>query len=356
MPAKLRVRPADGNPFEVEVGNTATIGRSRENTISFHNNPHVSRQHAIIRCHNAYQFQIMDLGSRNGTFVNGRRVITPTLLTDGAVIRITNNELIFEQSDQPSQDTTYDVTIAAETGASHDQNVTVAVMVCDIRGFSTMAEILAEDELARTLGQWFRDAGNIVHDAGGTIDKFIGDAVLAYWTRETQGGLESRSALNSALKLLKNASGRRWMLPAEKPFEIAVALHHGVVTCGNMGFCSTRRNDYWRHRQHGLPYRKRHEAAQSEAHGIPGFSKNAYRSGDAVCRSGRTPAQRKIPARAPLRTALRQAGRLNLSPCHAARATRPNTRQPPMLPASRDPARLVLRWHRPAHFLATCRG
>ena len=85
----------------------------------------------------------MDLGSRNGTFVNGRRVITPTILTDGAVIRITNNELIFEQSEQSSQDATYDVTIAAGTDATHDQNAIVAVMVCDIRGFSTMAEILA---------------------------------------------------------------------------------------------------------------------------------------------------------------------------------------------------------------------
>jgi adenylate cyclase len=240
MPAKLRVRPAEGEPFEVEVGNTATIGRSRDNTISLLNNPHVSRQHAIIRCHNAYQFQIMDLGSRNGTFVNGRRVITPTLLTDGAVIRITNNELVFEQSDQSSQDTTYDVTIAAETGATHNQNVIVAVMVCDIRGFSTMAEMLAEDELARTLGQWFRDAGNIVHEAGGTIDKFIGDAVLAYWTRESQDGQESRGALNSALKLLKNAAGRHWILPGEKPFQIAIALHHGVVTCGTMGFVAQR--------------------------------------------------------------------------------------------------------------------
>ena len=104
MPAKLKVRPAEGEAFEVEVGNTATIGRSRDNTVSLHANPHVSRQHAVIRCHNAYQFQIMDLGSRNGTFVNGRRVITPTLLTDGAVIRITNNELIFEQSEESSED------------------------------------------------------------------------------------------------------------------------------------------------------------------------------------------------------------------------------------------------------------
>ena len=240
MPAKLKVRPAEGEAFEVEVGNTATIGRSRDNTVSLHTNPHVSRQHAVIRCHNAYQFQIMDLGSRNGTFVNGRRVITPTVLTDGAVIRITNNELIFEQSEQSSQDATYDVTIAAGTDATHDQNAIVAVMVCDIRGFSTMSEILSEDELARTLGQWFRDAGNIVHEAGGTIDKFIGDAVLAYWTRETQDGRESRGALDSALRLLKTAAGRRWMMPEEKPFKIAIALHHGVVTCGNMGLVAQR--------------------------------------------------------------------------------------------------------------------
>lgn len=240
MPAKLKVRPAEGEAFEVEVGNTATIGRSRDNTVSLHTNPHVSRQHAIIRCHNAYQFQIMDLGSRNGTFVNGRRVITPTILTDGAVIRITNNELIFEQSEQTSQDSTYDITIAAGTDTAHNQNAIVAVMVCDIRGFSTMSEILAEDELARTLGQWFRDAGNIVHEAAGTIDKFIGDAILAYWAREAQDGGESRRALDSALRLLKTAATRRWTLPEERPFKIAVALHHGVVTCGNMGLVAQR--------------------------------------------------------------------------------------------------------------------
>jgi adenylate cyclase len=240
MPAKLKVRPAEGEAFEVEVGNTATIGRSRDNTVSLYANPHVSRQHAVIRCHNAYQFQIMDLGSRNGTFVNGRRVVTPTILTNGAVIRITNNELIFEQSEQPSQDPAYDVTIAAGTESGQTQSALVAVMVCDIRGFSTMSELLPEEELARTLGQWFRDAGNIVHEAGGTIDKFIGDAVLAYWTREAEDGHESRGALDSALALLKAADKRRWRLPEEKPFAIAVALHHGIVTCGNVGLVAQR--------------------------------------------------------------------------------------------------------------------
>jgi adenylate cyclase len=240
MRAKLIVRPAGSEAYEVEVGNTATIGRSRDNTVSLHTNPHVSRQHAVIRCHNACQFQIMDLGSRNGTFVNGRRVITPTLLSHGAIIRITNNELVFEQFEQSAQDGTYDITIATGIDAAQDLNAVVAVMVCDIRGFSTMAEILAEDELARKLGQWFRDAGNIVHETGGTIDKFIGDAVLAYWARETHDGRESHCALESALKLLKAAGARSWLAAGPRKFEIAVALHHGVVTCGNMGVVAQR--------------------------------------------------------------------------------------------------------------------
>ncbi len=240
MGAKLKIKPADGEAFEVEVGNTATIGRSRDNSVSLHFSPHVSRQHAIIRCHNAYQYQIMDLGSRNGTFVNGRRVITPTILNHGAVIRITNNELTFEQYEQASNDSTYDVTIAAGTDSTKDLSATVAVMVCDLRGFSTMSELLAEEELARTLGEWFRDAGNIVHETGGTIDKFIGDAILAYWPRENDQSAEAARALESALKLITASSKRHWPGPGAKPFDIAVAMHHGVVTCGNIGIVAQR--------------------------------------------------------------------------------------------------------------------
>ena len=240
MGAKLKIKPADGDSFEVEVGNTATIGRSRDNSVSLHFSPHVSRQHAIIRCHNAYQYQIMDLGSRNGTFVNGRRVITPTILNHGAVIRITNNELTFEQFEQPSTDSSYDVTIASGTDSTKDLSATVAVMVCDLRGFSTMSELLPEEELARTLGEWFRDAGNIVHETGGTIDKFIGDAILAYWPRENAESAEAARALESALKLLDASSQRHWPGPGSKPFDIAVAMHHGVVTCGNIGLVAQR--------------------------------------------------------------------------------------------------------------------
>ncbi len=240
MRAKLKVRPSEGDPFEVEVGNTATIGRSRDNTVSLHMSKHVSREHAIIRCHNAFQYQIMDLGSRNGTFVNGRRVITPVTLSHGAVIRITNNELVFEQSESTASEAAADMTIAAGTDTTGGQNATVAIMVCDIRGFSTMSELLSEEILARTLGEWFRDASEVVHATGGTIDKFIGDAVLAYWSREQEATDEADRALRCGLTLHKHAATRKWPGAEPKPFAVAVALHHGAVTCGNIGIDAQR--------------------------------------------------------------------------------------------------------------------
>ncbi len=240
MRAKLRIHPADGEAFDVEIANTATIGRSRDNTVSLHFSPHVSRQHAIIRCHNAFEYQIMDLGSRNGTFVDGRRVITPMTLRHGSVIRITSNELHFEQVEEPHNDGHYDVTLAAGTDTGLEESAKVAIMVCDLRGFSTMSEILPEDTLAKTLGEWFRFAGNCVQESGGTIDKFIGDAVLAYWTRFDENSAEARAAITTGHKLLERSAKMRWPDPETRPFRIAVALHHGTVTCGNIGLVAQR--------------------------------------------------------------------------------------------------------------------
>ena len=95
MSAKLRVYPPLGEPFDKTIANTATIGRTGDNTVPLPGN-HVSRQHAIVRCHNAYQYQIMDLGSRNGTFVNDQRVIMPVTLEAGSRIRIADYELVFD--------------------------------------------------------------------------------------------------------------------------------------------------------------------------------------------------------------------------------------------------------------------
>src|SRR6201996_5067639 len=103
MGAKLTIQPAQADAFDVAIGNTAAIGRTRENTVCLSFSPQVSRQHAIIRCHNGWQYQLIDLGSRNGTYVNDQRVVMPVTLTDGARIRIADNVLLFsEHADESS--------------------------------------------------------------------------------------------------------------------------------------------------------------------------------------------------------------------------------------------------------------
>jgi adenylate cyclase len=238
MPAKFHVYPPSGDPFEKTIENTATIGRTADNTVALPGN-HVSRQHAIVRCHNAYQYQIMDLGSRNGTFVNDQRVIMPIVLEPGARVRIADYELVFDQvpGDQPGEH--MDATLAAMSHDTSHAILSVALLVCDIRGFSPMAEKLGDRRIAQVLGQWFRDIGNAVQSSGGIIDKYIGDAVLAYWPARDQVGTECATCLDVARTILELAATRTWA-DTEQPFRIGIALHFGRVTSSNIGQVAVR--------------------------------------------------------------------------------------------------------------------
>jgi adenylate cyclase len=242
MEATLHVRPAKGEAFQVAIGNTATLGRSRENAVCLHFDPHVSRQHAILRCHNGFSYQIMDLGSRNGTFVDGRRVLRPQELKPGALIKISGVEILFEPVEAEAQ-AGAEMTLLAGPESNMEESLLVSVMVCDLRGFSTMSEKLGEVEVSQTLGQWFRVAGTVVQDLGGTVDKFLGDAVLAYWIApagETGGETEAEQAMAAARQLLQKASLQHWPGAEPKPLRVAVALHRGLVCSGNIGLAAQR--------------------------------------------------------------------------------------------------------------------
>ncbi|HEY5035777.1 MAG TPA: adenylate/guanylate cyclase domain-containing protein [Chthoniobacterales bacterium] len=238
MPAKLRVTPLAGEPFDLTIGNTATIGRTSDNIVCLSGSPLVSRQHALVRCHDGYQYQIIDLGSRNGTYVNDQRVVMPTTLSHGARILIAKNELVFEQIEDDLASAAFEVTMAGSMAGAHSAVQPVALLVCDIRGFSTMAEKISSSELAQHLGVWFREAGNLVTKNGGTIDKFIGDAVLAYWSGCGDQPVDCAATLEIARQLLALAGTTKW--PDGTPFRVGVALHYGSVTCGNVGVDAQR--------------------------------------------------------------------------------------------------------------------
>jgi adenylate cyclase len=232
MLARFTVYSSDGVSYEIAVGNTATIGRSADNTISLEGS-HVSRQHAIVRCHNA-GYQIMDLGSRNGTFVDGQRVVMPMVLQSGARVKIAEYELVFDQwLEEEDESKEAEVSLASTMG--EESLMWVAILLCDIRGSSLMAEQVEEGFLARFIGHWFRDAGSLIQGARGVIDKYIGDAVLAYWSGEDQ----SDECLKVAGDLLRLANERRWP-GSDTLLRVGVVLHFGRVTSSNIGQVAMR--------------------------------------------------------------------------------------------------------------------
>ncbi|MBV9127761.1 MAG: adenylate/guanylate cyclase domain-containing protein, partial [Verrucomicrobia bacterium] len=134
-----------------------------------------------------------------------------------------------------------DVTVAGSMASVGAQKVqSAAILVCDIRGFSSSSEILPADQLAMLLGQWFREAGNLVQKSGGIIDKFIGDAILAYWQENPGPPRECVSGFETARKMLGLAARMAWPAPVVKPFKVGIALHYGRVTFGNIGLVAQR--------------------------------------------------------------------------------------------------------------------
>ena len=108
--------PIPGQRFTL-LGDSALIGRQEDATI-YLDSLAVSRQHARIHCHGGEYF-IEDIGSSNGTFLNGRRITQPVLLRDRDQIEVGPFRLVFRQSKTAypggvSEQTSADQTIFAE--------------------------------------------------------------------------------------------------------------------------------------------------------------------------------------------------------------------------------------------------
>jgi len=119
-------------------------------------------------------------------------------------------------------------------------NELVVVLVCDIRNYTSMSESLSGEDFTQFISEWFRQASEVIENHEGTIDKFIGDAVMAYWVVRNRG--EPAGIINEALRAtsdlidLATAFSRRLGVKFEgHEFRIGVALNMGQAVFGNIG-------------------------------------------------------------------------------------------------------------------------
>src|SRR5882762_4545474 len=201
------------------ISGNSSIGRSARNIIVIESQK-VSRRHALINVQNVGEFWLIDLGSSNGTFLNGRRLHQPVRLCDQDQIIIGDRLFIFHQPEEITDD--YRTTFAERT-IREIANVPCWLLVADIENFTPLSRSLTSDRLATLIGGWVATCKEIIEAHDGMIDKYLGDGFLAYW-REDEVVTKN---VADALAPLKQAQARN-----EPRFRLA--LHFGLVAIGGV--------------------------------------------------------------------------------------------------------------------------
>jgi adenylate cyclase len=113
----------------------------------------------------------------------------------------------------------------------------ITVMFSDIRGFTTISEKLDAQELALFLTQYLSDMTSIVFKNNGTLDKYIGDAVMAFWGAPYEEPGHATKACNGALEMIQRVRElqTQWEAEGKPKLEIGIGLNTGVVSVGRMG-------------------------------------------------------------------------------------------------------------------------
>ena len=126
----------------------------------------------------------------------------------------------------------------------------MTIMFSDIRGFTTISEQFDAEGLTRFINRFLTPMTDIILKGRGTIDKYMGDAIMAFWNAPLDDEEHARHACRSGLAMMAECRllNQRWKAEAEAegrkfiPVNIGVGLNSGSVCVGNMG--SDLRFDY----------------------------------------------------------------------------------------------------------------
>jgi adenylate cyclase len=123
-------------------------------------------------------------------------------------------------------------------------NQTITVLFADIRGFTRISEHAPPEKIVGLLNRYFSAMTDIIFAHGGTLDKYLGDGLMALFGAPTTTPEDASNALNAAVAMQRRVIGINQELRDEGLVEIGVGigLHTGEVTVGYIG--SERRSEY----------------------------------------------------------------------------------------------------------------
>jgi adenylate cyclase len=126
----------------------------------------------------------------------------------------------------------------------------MTLLFCDVRGFTTVSEQFTAEGLTQLINRFLTPMTDIIVEREGTIDKYMGDCIMAFWNALLDDPEHAHNACDSALTMMErlNPLNEELRLWAEEegrkhvPLNVGIGLNSGIACVGNMG--SEQRFDY----------------------------------------------------------------------------------------------------------------
>ncbi|MEW6536308.1 MAG: adenylate/guanylate cyclase domain-containing protein [Candidatus Auribacterota bacterium] len=124
------------------------------------------------------------------------------------------------------------------------QNKELTIFFSDIEGFTSLSETVDADTLFIHISEYFEALSKIVTEQRGTVDKYIGDAIMAFWGAPVQDDQHAYFACKTALLCHRKVQelNRKWKQEGKPPLPTRFGIHTGQTVVGNVG--STERMNY----------------------------------------------------------------------------------------------------------------
>ncbi len=236
--AFLILTGSKGDPkISLDDGSAWMIGRTSQHPIVLADEL-VSRNHAMIQSAHPGEYYLIDMGSRNGSYVNGVRVSIPRKLCDGDSIAIGESTMSFHCGTSGGKDLPEAKPPEGDQTRASFAARLLTVMVVDIRDFTRLAQQVEQKVLSEAIGTWFRLGGKIVQEHGSWTQKYIGDAIMSVWLHFADGRPEVLPVVQAYLELVGVTAelGKQFALP--NPLRIGGGINTGVAIVGNTGSVS----------------------------------------------------------------------------------------------------------------------
>ncbi len=181
-------------------------------------------------------------------------VFYPLLEVAGVYTGITLQRFLVEERERARLKKAFQSYVAPEVVnqiIKHPENLRLggerrelSILFSDIRGFTSLSETMDPEALVEVLHEFLDPMSEIIVKHGGTIDKYIGDAIMALFGAPLDQADHSRRACRTALEMVQSlkALDQEWLERGKPSLRVGIGINSGPVSVGNMG--SSRLFDY----------------------------------------------------------------------------------------------------------------